>query len=261
MADYGEVETKERLTGRAYFAPAGGAGSIDLGNIQLLKLEYAPRRKQHYKMRHGRAVLDRDDAYGAEPKFTIECDEFVSSLLPLIFLGTANPDHAQTAAESVLFTFTAQPGQSLQVGAFGITNAVVTVPAGTTPGADHVIDGGPGRIYIPLTSAIAAGTSVTLRYDRPALEFDSINAFDRINRLGTMGVLEEDEYSLVPRSIYLFSCSLTTDSAGETKPDDFKKVTLIATITGPLAVLKRPNIEGATWLELLFDDDSVMELA
>ena len=64
--DYDVIYSKERLTGRAYFNPgiAGGTGItsmpwLDLGNIQLMNLDYGIKRKEHYKARRGMLISDR----------------------------------------------------------------------------------------------------------------------------------------------------------------------------------------------------------
>lgn len=232
--EYEAVQAKERLTGRGYFTPTGQAGAIDLGNVEMLKLDYSPKRKQHFKARRGKLVLDRDDAYGVEPKFTITGDEFTTPMLALLFLGTANADFVQSSGTGVSFSFTAKLGQSFHVGAFDISNVVMTTPTGKVAGSDFIVDGGPGRIYIPLQSTIADGAAVTVTFSKAALTFDSIDAFTQLNRLGTLQVIEEQEYTAAPKTIYDFSCSLSTDSSGETKADDYKKFTLIATLTSQL---------------------------
>ncbi len=240
--DLGAVAALERLTGRAFFQPSGATSQIDLGNIQTHKFDYDVKRKEHYKNRRGGQVMDRYDAYGMMPKFSIDGDEFASELLPLLFAGTANADTTQTLGTATTVSFTSLKGQTFDLGAFGLTAASVTTPAAKVEGptADYVIDRALGKIYIPRTSSIADASSVVVTFDKPAGTFDSINFGDQLNRLGTMTVYEEDSFSLIPKTIYVFSCSLSVDSAGDTKGDDYKKFTLIATITsGTFTVKKR----------------------
>jgi hypothetical protein len=49
-----------------------------------------------------------------------------------------------------------------------------------------------------------------------------------------MQLFEEDEFSTVPKTIHDFSVSLSTESGGQTKVDDYKTFKMIATITDPL---------------------------
>src|SRR5215831_2906470 len=102
--DYDQVASKERLTGRAYFNPGFAASIvfdcpwIDLGNIQMLSLDYGIKRKEHFKARRGQLIADRFDAYSATPRWTITGDEFTTATLFLIFLGTPAVNVQQTAA-------------------------------------------------------------------------------------------------------------------------------------------------------------------
>jgi hypothetical protein len=241
--DIGAAAAIERLTGRAYFTAAGATSAIDLGNIQMHKLDYGVKRKEHYKNKRGGMVMDRDDAYGTMPKFTIEGDEFTSAVMPLLFAGTANADATQALATAATVVVTSKKGYTFDLGAYGLTNASVTTPTTKVEGptADYVIDRANGKIYFPSTSSIADATSVTVTFDKPAATFDSVNAFDTLNRLGTLQVIEEDSFSLIPKTIYNFACSLSVDSAGDTKPEDYKKFSLIATITSTFTVLKRKS--------------------
>ncbi len=238
--DYNAVAAVERLTGDAFFTPTGQTGQIRLGNIQMHKLDYSPKRKQHFRNSRGKQVLDRDDAYGIEPKFTIEGDEFTTALLPLLFLATsANADFAQVSGTAVSVTATVTPGLTYDLGALNINTLAMTAPASKTENTDYIVDYGKGKIYIPLGSTIAAGATMTVTFNKPVVAMDSLTAFSQLNRLGTLQVHEEDEYSLVPKTIYDFPCSLSTDNAGDTKPEDYKKFTLVATLTGTMAVRKR----------------------
>ncbi len=238
--DYNATAAVERLTGDAFFTPTGQTGQIRIGNIEMHKLDYSPKRKQHFRARRGNLVLDRDDAYGVEPKFTITGDEFTTAILPLLFLATAaDADFGQTSATGTSVTFTGSPGLTYDLGALNINTLLMTVPASKVENTDYVVDYGKGKLYIPLTSSIAAATSITVTFNKPVVAMDKVTAFTQLNRLGTLEVHEEDEYSLVPKTIYSFPCSLSTDGVGDTKPDDYKKFTLVATLTGTMIVKKR----------------------
>ena len=105
--EYDVVASKERLTGRAYFNPgiAGGAGIasmpwLDLGNIQMMNLDYGIKRKEHFKARRGIIIADRFDAYSTTPRWEITGDEFPSATLFLIFLGTDGGNLTQSAGNN-----------------------------------------------------------------------------------------------------------------------------------------------------------------
>jgi hypothetical protein len=246
--DYDQAYGKERLSGRGYFLATGDTSEVDLGNVEMMKIDFGIKRKQHYKARHGVQVLDRDDAYGAEAKWTVTLDEFTSPTLPFAWAGTPNTDFAQTVATAATFNFNSKKGKSFNVGKYGLNNASLTTPAAKVEGTDYVIDRAGGRVYIPLGSSIADAAACVLTYDAPALTYDSVNALTVLNRPGTLEVhLEDDSASgkgagtdAVPpvRYAVVIPCILSADTSGEFKVDDYRKFTLVATINGQM-VTKR----------------------
>jgi hypothetical protein len=232
-----------RLTGRAFFKPDGETSQIDLGNCDALKLDFNPKRKQHYLTIHGKQVLNRDDAYGADPKWQITVDVFYSPMLPYLYgaaLGAANTDISQSAATASTFTFTSKKGRTFDIGKYKLSVASVTTPTTKTEGitADYVIDRVKGKIYIPLASSIADATSVVVTFDCAALSFDSVTAFGQFNFSGTLEIQTEDEYDNAPREVYSMACNLSIDNLGETKVDDYRKVVFIATSTSGTMAFK-----------------------
>lgn len=254
MPDYNDTLAIHRLTGRAFFRPNGQLGQIDLGNIQMHKLEYNLKRKPHLSSRRGIVFTDRNDTYGSEPKFSITGDEFATPLLELIHLGTSNADFVQTVGTGSV-TFAATPGQIYDLGAMDISNIVMTVPTGKIENTDYIVDYGKGKIYIPIgTTSIAPGASVTVTFSQNAVVMNSVTMLTQLDRLGAMQIFEEDSFSLLPRNIFDFACSLSTDSGGDTKPDDYKKFTLIASVIGQIT---RRTL-GA-FDDLAFDDGAIVD--
>src|SRR5438128_33666 len=110
-----------RLTGRAFFTPTGQLSAIDLGNCEMVKLDFAPKRKQHYRTIHGKQVLDRDDVYGADPKWNITVDEFATPMLPYLYAATgANTDVTQSAATASTVTFSSKKGRTFDIGKYNL---------------------------------------------------------------------------------------------------------------------------------------------
>ena len=244
--DYDVVASKERLTGRAYFNPglSGGAGItsmpwLDLGNIQMMSLDYGIKRKEHLKARRGVLLADRFDAYSATPRWTITGDEFTSATLFLIFLGTAVANVMQTAGVNQTLAFNAHKGGVLDTGKFALYNWSV---AGAVDGIDYNMDEGPGKLYVPLTSSWAEDSAHTLTYSYPAITWNRIlPPLSNLNRTGSMQLIEEDDSSPIspsaisgPKTVHDFSVSLSTDTGGETKVDTYKEFKMIATITDPV---------------------------
>jgi hypothetical protein len=254
--EYDQVASKERLTGRAFFFGDGDNGWIDLGNIQLMNLDYGIKRKEHFKARRGALIADRFDAYSATPRWEISGDEFTTSTLSLIFLGTVLANVTQSATTGGVVTITVRTGKWVDIATgpigvnqrFGLSSqTTVTTPAGKSEGfnGDYVIDRGVGKIYIPYNSTIADGTSVTVQFWQPALTYNKIfPPLSDLNRSGQMQIVEEDDStatvtgtgtSYPPKTIHDFPVSLSTDSGGQTRVDDYKSFKMIATITDPAA--------------------------
>jgi hypothetical protein len=252
--EYDAIASKERLTGRAYFNPgiAGGTGItsmpwLDLGNIQLMSLDYGIKRKEHYKARRGMLITDRYDAYSATPRWEITGDEFTSSTLFLIFLGTDAGDVTQIHAENQTINFNVHVGGVLDVAVAGTTKFCLynwSIP-GATSGVDYIVDPGPGKLYIPWTTTFAENAAKVLTVSWPAVTFDKIlPPLSNLNRSGMMQIIEEDDSGPTsvgafaspypaPKTVHDFAVSLSTDSGGQTKVDDYKAFKMIATVTDP----------------------------
>jgi hypothetical protein len=244
--DYDEAYAKERLSGRGYFLATGDTSEIDLGNIEMLKIDFGIKRKQHFRSRRGVQVLDRDDAYASEAKWTLTIDEFTTPTLPFAWAGTPNADFNQTIGTGATFMFTSKKGKVFKIGKYGLHNASLTTPVSKVEGVDYVIDRAGGRIYIPLGSSIADATACTVTYSAPALVYDSVNALTVLNRPGTLEIHGEDDsgsgqaasVDAVPpvRYAFVFPCILSADSSGDFKSDDYRKITLLAVMTGAMLV-------------------------
>src|SRR5215471_8171584 len=240
--DYNAPYAKERLTGRGYFLLTGATQLVDLGNIEMFKVDFGIKRKEHFAARRGVLSMDRYDAYASQALWTLTCDEFVSPLLAYAWSGPENANFTQTLGSS-----TTLKGAALDIGKYGLFSASLTTPAGKVEGysADYVIDRGAGKIYFPLTSTLTAGASV-VTYSCPALTYDSVTALQILNRNGSLEIHGEDDSAqnvgaaadAVPPSRYVWTvpCILTTDSSGEFKPDDYRKITILCTATSAMTV-------------------------
>jgi hypothetical protein len=249
--DYTAPYAKERLSGRAWFALASAPTQYaDMGNIQMLEVDYGIKRKEHYAARRGILTLDRFDAYATMMKWQITADEFVTPTLPYFWLGTVNTSISQTVATAATFMFSSKKGFAFDVGKFGLNNASLTTPASKVEGftADYVIDRGGGKVYIPLSSSIVDATACTVTYDAPALTYDSVNALALLNRSGTLHLDAEDDSqsgigagtgAIAPVRYHItLPCILSADKTGQFKPDDYRTTTLIATATGTMIVTR-----------------------
>jgi hypothetical protein len=218
---------------------------LDLGNIQMMSLDYGIKRKEHFKARRGALIADRFDAYSSSPRWEITGDEFTSNTLFLIFLGTSVANVTQTAAVAQVLNFFVHRGGVFDTGKFAIYNWSV----GGVEGVDYIVDPGPGKVYIPLTSSLTEDAARAITCSWPTIVFNKIlPPLSNLNRFGDMQIIEEDDSGPVgasgiapPKTIHDFACSLSSDTGGQTKVDDYKQFKMIATITDPTtwAIRKR----------------------
>jgi len=249
--DYTNPYGQERLTGRGYFTASGATQGADLGNMEMYKVDFGIKRKEHFDARRGVLTMDRYDAYASQALWTLTLDEFVTPLLAIAWAGTVNANFSQTAGTASTFNFTyaaTMIGATLDIGKYGLFNASLTTPSSKVEGytADYVIDRGAGKFYIPLTTTLAPGASV-VTYSCPALTYDSVNALQILNRPGVLELHGEDDSGsgksttgadAIPPSRYVWTipCILSADSSGEFKPDDYRKITLTASATATMTV-------------------------
>jgi hypothetical protein len=253
--DYSAPYGKERLSGRGYFTPTGATQGVDLGNVDMFKIDFGIKRKEHFGSRRGIQTLDRFDAYSSQPLWTITCDEFVSPTLAYAWAGTPNANFAQTAqvAQSIVFaagaTTGSKKGATFDLGKYGLYDASIAAKV-EGYSADYVIDRAGGKVYIPLTSSIVDAATFTVIASWPALTYDSVVALNVLNRNGSLEVHGEDDsgqgksttgspgLDALPPVRYLFTipCILSADESGEWKVDDYRKITIKATATAPMTV-------------------------
>lgn len=214
---------------------------IDLGNCLMTAFTYAIKTKEHYSSRRGALTRDRNDAYQSDPIFKLECDQYATPILPLIYLGTAAADVTQAAitAPTGTFTTTAIVGGTVYVGKKKINTVVMTAPAAKTVDVDYVIDAGRGMLHIPLASTIAAAATVTITFGCAAITTNQITAMTELNKAGSFIIDEEDEFDTDPKTRHTFTGILTADSPGDGKVEDYKKVTFQITPTSAILVSKR----------------------
>jgi hypothetical protein len=250
--DYSAPYGKERLSGRGYFTPTGQTNGVDLGNVEMFKVEFGIKRKEHFAARRGIIVQDRFDAYGSQVVWTITTDEFVSPLLAYCWAGTDNTDVTQAAVTATTFNFTttatALKGTVWDIGKYGLFNASLTTPASKVEGYanDYVIDRAGGKIYITDSTTIVAGACV-VTYSAPLITYDSVTALNVLNRPGVLEVQGEDDsgsgksttgVDAVPpvRYIVTIPAILSADESGEWKVDDYRKITFKCSVTNPMTV-------------------------
>jgi hypothetical protein len=243
--DYEDAYSRERLTGRAYFTPTGATTGVDFGNVQMFKTDFGIKTKEHWKARRGVLFLDRDDAYASLGSWTITADEFVTPLMPYLWLGTQLADFVQAAQTGASFGFNTKKGAVFSVGKYGLFNC--SIGSGSLEGTDYMLDRGAGKIYWMLGSAVADGSARALTYSCPSIRYDQATALQVLNQSGTLEIHGEDDSGdggntvaadAIPPSRYIFTlpCMITIPDAGTFKPDDYRAYQLKATLTAAMTV-------------------------
>jgi len=239
--EYNNLATFERLSGKAFFQPKGQTGMIDLGNIDMMKLDYNPKTVEIPLASRGRLALARRDTFQVTPVYQIDGNQFATPIIPLLLLGDQLADIVQTSGSAQVFSFTAKAGLAFYIGARGVTNVVVKVAGVTkTPDVDYFLDDYNGIIKIPVTPVgISDGATVDVTFDKPAITFEQFQAFTKLNRQGTLIVHEEDEYGPPALNIWTMQVQLTVKTGPNKEPDKFSKFSLEASLFGTPTMVKR----------------------
>lgn len=239
------IASLDRLTGKAIFFPAGQAGGIDLGDIDMMKLDYAPKRETVDFHINGNVVLGVEETISVSPVFSIDGKQFHSAIMPLVLMGTRNSDVSQTSATGATLTIVAKLGQAFDIGARNVTNMVVTNAGATITyiaDVDYFFDPYTGIIRFPSAAAgIADGASVLLTFNKPAIVRDSYTAFTNENLQGTLKVFGMDNRSGIPKSEWTLPGNFTVDKGGDNDPAKHKQWSVRFAVIGQPTVLRRQS--------------------
>ncbi len=239
----------KRLSGLAFFKEDLSANWIPFGNILSTKLDTSPKTVSAMLNKRGRSILFRRDAYAVEPVFSLTSNQFSTSCMALMLMGT---DLVQTSAASAVYSFTAAKGRAFILPYRGVTiTSVMVSAAAKTLGTDFFVDDPNivqslialnGAIILPETPAgIADGATVDVTYTRPALTREQYSAFTVLNRSGQLVVYGEDEAGTDANQIYTMNGQLSVKSVGELNVDKFAEVTFELAIFGNPTITGRPN--------------------
>lgn len=235
------IASLNKITGKAIFFETGVSGGIDFGDIMAHKLDYGIEREKDQWAIDGAVVLAAEDAISVAAVFSIEGKQFHTQMNPLLLLGTANADVVQSSATGATTAITAKLGKTFDIGARNITNVVVTVSAATkVADVDYFLEANKGIIRFPNVAAgIAAEAAVVVTYDKPAITRESITAFTKLNRQGSLKIFEMDALSAIPRAEWTLPGTLSADNGGEGDRAKAQKWTVRFAVNGQPTVLRR----------------------
>lgn len=252
--EYNDPQSFQRLTGLAIFTPTGQSGGINLGNIQMMKLDHNLKSIDDKASIRGRIQLRRRKYTDALPVYTIDINQFLTPNLELMLLGTKSAgDFVQSAATASTYTFTAAAGLWFFIPAYGVQN--VTVRVGSTVKVidqDYFLDNFNGLIGIPITPiGIQPGDTVVVTFDQQAFALDAYKAFTNLDRRGQLVIFAEDEQGPPAIEIWIMDVSLSCKKGADTDPTRFRTFQLEAAVIGEPDVRRRADV-----LHLSVGDDT-----
>ena len=261
----------ERLSGLAFFTPAGESSAIPLGNIELLKLDFGLKTRDYLLSLRGDLQLRKRKVLGRVPVYSIQGNQFPTETIPLLILGERANDYSQAASSSQIFTFTATPGRGVRLPQVAVS--ITSVAVGTdikVLGYDYFVDDPAldpqdplshnGWIILPgRGGTIVAGDTVQVNYSVFPLTLEEYTAFSLTSRDGTLEVQCEDEYGPPARETWIMSVTLYCKSAPDTHTDKFRSYNLEAAVYGKPTVRKRPN--PYAYQEIITDSGAVLDLS
>lgn len=237
------LSSYERLTGKFLFTPLGDVGAIDLGNLDAVKSSFNPKSVEVMLNQRGASTLARKDTTSISQVFTIQGNQFHTSVMNLLLMGDKNADLSQSSGTATTFGFTALAGRSYWIGAYNVSAVVVTVSATTkTLDVDYFLDAYNGVIRLPeLPAGIADAASVTVTFNKPAETMESYTALTKLNRQGSLQCFLEDEYGPPSKEIWVASkVQLTTKDAPDAgDPSKFRTWSMEMAVFGAPTIYKR----------------------
>jgi hypothetical protein len=251
----------ERLTGAAYFTPAGGGPTINLGAIEMMRLDYGLKSIDIMRSRRGMVYPRKRHFHQRSPVFEIKGTQFATSRMALQLAGTRLANTMQDADGFILYVFTAMPGAAYSIGSSVIFIESVMVGSDTKVlDYDFYIDTFNGWIWLPENGGtIVAGDVVEVRYSRVSQEFEVYTAIDTPSRDGVLTVYAEDHLGPPAREKWVMDVTISVKGMPDTDPAKFRTWSMEALILGNPTVYKRPQQQA--WAELITDTGAVIDLS
>ncbi len=256
-----DPQSFERLTGAAFFTPAGAGSAIHLGNVEMLRLDYGLKSFDILRSRRGVVSTRKRVFYGRAPMFSIQLNQFTTATQFLHLAGTRQADLVQVATSNAMFVFTATPGGAWSLGKSEIwLRSVKAAGQVKVEGYDYYLDAYNGWLWLPSQGGtIETGQAVTVAYDYPALTLESYSAVDQLSFDGQLVVYAEDTFGPPARERWEMQVTLSAKGLPDTDPGKFRSATLEAMIYGNPQVYKRGQAKAFD--EITTADGTVLDLS
>lgn len=256
-----DLASFERLTGRAFFTPAGATSALHLANIEMLRSDYGLKSFDVLRSRRGQVYPRKRVVFGKLQTFSLQINQFTSATQFIHLAGTRQADLVQVATSAQIFVFTAAPGGWWSLGHSEIFLRSVMAGGGSPKIRDYdfFLDDQNGWIGLPSQGGtITPGQVVNVTYDFPELALEAYNALDSLSRDGQLVVYCEDEFGPPAREKWVMDVTLICKGMPDTDPSKFRSSTLEALVY-EARVFKRP--QPRAYGEIITGTGSVLDLS
>lgn len=146
-------------------------GERDLGNTTDMTLSSDVKFIEHYSSRSGMKQKDKKMPEQVDAKIAFTLDEINMDNLALWALGE-QATVTQEAGTGLSVTVTSKKGRYFDLGKRDVSTVTI---AAYDIDDDFVVDAAIGRVYIPLTSAIADETEITVGFSCAATTYQRVS--------------------------------------------------------------------------------------
>lgn len=178
----GHQEAHEKLTAKLFWRKVGDTGYNDAGNVKEFADASTRSLVTRARAEDGARFVNDVQPDLCHEKYTFLLDERVPAQEELLKLAKIQSETAQTFLEAATATLTdVTKGKWYPIGSYNIANVQVT---GTTSGeisegSDYELDTNNGRIRLLSDGSVAELDDLTITFDRPALQFETIKTQQR----------------------------------------------------------------------------------
>jgi hypothetical protein len=235
----------EGTTGEVRFKPTGSSSYVDFGPIEMSKITLNPQTEDTYFAINGASVMGAKQNRRISPVIAFDGKLFTDEIEQYLNFGAAAADTVQASGSGSTATVTAALGRSFDIGARNVTLTTVQVGGVTkVRDSDYFFDELSGFIRFPFIAAgIAAGASVVVTFDKPAITRKTYTGGSVLNFYGAMLYTEKDDKSSIVRAEWNFpSITLNPKEPGDSGTAESiknKKWSMEGAISGQWTKLKR----------------------
>lgn len=229
MANIGSGKSKRKTTAAVFFTPTGETGGYPLGNVVSWKRNNTDEVAEHMKSVGGIRILDESRTRTLRYAYEFILTEHTDQIIKLLQKGVkgSNADQASGTDATAQFTSVVL-GKAYSLGAYNVSAVVVEVSSSAkTLGTDYLLDAAAGKIIILATGTIAAGATVDVTFNKPAITIETFDTASDPQVEGAFELVITDTLSGIPTEIHTWTGSIRVSDPGD-NADDFNQVTVEA---------------------------------